>query len=115
MIIYALRQKIDFAENLCALGVKILTEISIRVKKLTFSMSDLPLSVCPSRIGNISTHTDLYLMSSLHIQQHMIQYKLKNTFTKENFCGHHKLWQKSSLRPVRSQQWERGWIQNWQR
>ena len=39
MMIYALCRKIDFVENLRVFGVKILTEISIRVKNLTFSMS----------------------------------------------------------------------------
>ena len=39
MMIYALRRKIDFVENLRVFGVKIWTEISIRVKNLTFSMS----------------------------------------------------------------------------
>ena len=38
-MIYALCRKIDFVENLRVLGVKIWTEISIRVKNLTFSMS----------------------------------------------------------------------------
>ena len=38
-MIYALCRKIDFVENLRVFGVKILTEISIRVKNLTFSMS----------------------------------------------------------------------------
>ena len=38
-MIYALRRKIDFVENLRVFGVKIWTEISIRVKNLTFSMS----------------------------------------------------------------------------
>ena len=41
MMIYALCRKIDFVENLRVFGVKIWTEISIRVKKLTFSMSDI--------------------------------------------------------------------------
>ena len=40
MMIYALCRKIDFVENLRVLGVKIWTEISIRVKFLTFSMSE---------------------------------------------------------------------------
>ena len=39
MTIYALCRKIDFVENLRVFGVKIWTEISIRVKNLTFSMS----------------------------------------------------------------------------
>ena len=39
MMIYALCRKIDFVENLRVFGVKIWTEISIRVKNLTFSMS----------------------------------------------------------------------------
>ena len=39
-MIYALRRKIDFVKNLRALGVKIWTEIFIRVKNLTFSMSE---------------------------------------------------------------------------
>ena len=39
-MIYALCRKIDFVENLRVFGVKIWTEISIRVKNLTFSMSD---------------------------------------------------------------------------
>ena len=38
-MIYALCRKIDFVENLRVFGVKIWTEISIRVKNLTFSMS----------------------------------------------------------------------------
>ena len=38
-MIYALCRKIDFVENLRVFGVKLLTEISIRVKNLTFSMS----------------------------------------------------------------------------
>ena len=43
MMIYALCRKIDFVENLRVFGVKIWTGISIRVKKLTFSMSGLGL------------------------------------------------------------------------
>ena len=39
-MIYALCRKIDFVENLRVFGVKIWTEISIRVKNLTFSMSE---------------------------------------------------------------------------
>ena len=38
-MIYALCRKIDFVENLRVFGVKIWTEISIRVKNLTFSIS----------------------------------------------------------------------------
>ena len=40
-MIYALCRKIDFVENLRVFGVKIWTEISIRVKNLTFSMSGI--------------------------------------------------------------------------
>ena len=42
-MIYALCRKIDFVENLRVFGVKIWTGISIRVKNLTFSMSDIQL------------------------------------------------------------------------
>ena len=46
-MIYALCRKIDFVENLRVFGVKIWTEISIRVKNLTFSMSVVRLFVSP--------------------------------------------------------------------
>ena len=58
MMIYALCRKIDCVENLRVLGVKIWTGIFIRVKNLTFSMSDqiMLISLFPTPFDHFQFH-----------------------------------------------------------